>query len=215
MEIYDQLGINYSALRKPDRHIEEVIWKELGDAKTILDIGAGAGSYKPHDREVTALEPSLTMINQRPQGSPTAVRASAEDIPFRDKEFDLSMATLTIHHWKNLGKGLFKMHRVSRRQLIFTWDPSHPGFWLTQDYFPEILSIDQAIFPSFEEIEKILGPMKRLTIPISHDCTDGFGCVYWRRPQAYLLPEVRQAISTCSKIKYTERGVTKLQADLK
>ncbi|MGB6037920.1 MAG: class I SAM-dependent methyltransferase [Cryomorphaceae bacterium] len=214
MALYDRIGINYSDLRKPDHRIEKSIWKEIGEAVRILNIGAGAGSYEPKDPQVTAVEPSATMIAQRPRDAAPVIQASAEELPFGDKEFDLAMAFLTVHHWGNLEEGLFEMRRVSRRQLIFTWDPTHPGFWLTQDYFPEILAIDQAIFPPFGEIEKILGPLKRIPVSIPQDCTDGFGCAYWQRPEAYLLPEVRQAISTFAKIKETETGVRTLQTDL-
>ncbi|MCZ4410539.1 class I SAM-dependent methyltransferase [Cryomorphaceae bacterium 1068] len=214
MSLYDRIGINYSDLRKPDPRIEATIWKEIGDAKTILNIGAGAGSYEPPQRNLTAVEPSATMIAQRPEGAAPVVQASAEDLPFGLNEFDLSMAMLTLHHWKDMAKGLEEMKRVSRRQLLLTWDPHHAGCWLAQDYFPEILAIDRAIFPSFEEIEKHLGPMKRIPVPIPHDCTDGFAYAYWRRPEAYLLPEVRQAISTFTKIKETESGLSKLREDL-
>lgn len=214
MSLYDHIGTNYSDLRKPDHRIEKSIWKEIGEAVSILNIGAGAGSYEPKDRQVKAVEPSSTMIAQRPRDAAPVIQASAEDLPFGDKEFDLAMALLTIHHWKDFEQGLSEMKRVSHRQLIFTWNPNHPGFWLTQDYFPEILAIDQSIFPPFGEIEKILGPLKRIPVPIPQDCIDGFGCAYWRRPEAYLLPEVRQAISTFAKIKETETGVRKLQADL-
>ena len=214
MSLYDRIGINYSDLRKPDRRIEKSIWKEIGNAMRILNIGAGAGSYEPKDRQVTAVEPSATMMAQRPRDAAPVIQTSAEDLPFGDKEFDLAMALLTIHHWKDLEQGLSEMRRVSHRQLIFTWNPTHPGFWLTQDYFPEILAIDQAIFPDFEEFEKNLGPLKRIPVPIPSDCTDGFGCAYWQRPEAYLLPEVRQAISTFTKIKETESGIRNLRKDL-
>ena len=214
MPLYDRIGTNYRQLRIPDQHVQSAIEKAIGDAQSILNIGAGTGSYEPQGRKVTAVEPSSIMIAQRPPHAAPVVQASAEDLPFGNEEFDLAMAVLTIHHWQDLGKGLAEMKRVSHRQLIFTWDPCHPGFWLTRDYFPEILAIDQAIFPSFEEIEKQLGAMKRVNIPIPHDCTDGFGCAYWRRPEAYLQPRVRQAISTFSKIKHTEKGVNRLRSDL-
>lgn len=212
--LYDRIGINYGQLRKPDKRLQTAIEKAIGDAQTILNIGAGTGSYEPRGKEVTAVEPSSTMITQRASDAAPVVQASAENLPFGNKEFDLAMAILTIHHWGDLGKGLAEMKRVSQRQLIFTWDPCHPGFWLTRDYFPEILAIDQAIFPSFEEMKKHLGSLKRIPVPIPHDCTDGFGCAYWRRPEAYLQPRVRQAISTFSKIKLTEEGVNRLRSDL-
>jgi SAM-dependent methyltransferase len=214
MPLYDKIGLNYSELRRPDARIQAVIEREMGNASTILNVGAGAGSYEPIGRMVTAVEPSSTMIAQRPEGAATVVQASAEELPFENDSFDLSMGLLTLHHWRDKVKGLKEMKRVSRRQLLFTWDPDHSGCWVNQDYFPEIQRIDQAIFPSFEEIEKHLGPMKRIPVPIPHDCTDGFAYAYWRRPEAYLSPNVRQAISTFCKMKNVETGVKALQKDL-
>jgi SAM-dependent methyltransferase len=214
MSDYDRIGIDYRALRHPDPGIEQAIQAALDEAQTILNVGAGAGSYEPRDRKVVAVEPSATMIAQRPAWAAPVVQAAAEALPFADRQFDLALAILTLHHWQDLDRGLRELKRVAKRQMIFTWDPSHSGFWLTQEYFPEMLSIDQRIFPSFTQIEGVLGPMRRIAVPIPHDCTDGFGCAYWRRPEAYLDPQVRQAISTFHKIKGTTAGVEKLRDDL-
>jgi SAM-dependent methyltransferase len=214
MEIYDQIGNEYSKLRIPDKRIESLIHNEIGSCQNIINIGAGSGSYEPKNYNIVAVEPSKIMISQRPIGSAPVIQAYAEYLPFSDKQFDLAMALLTIHHWEDLEKGLMEMKRVSKRQLIFTWDPTFTGFWLTKDYFPEILKIDKKIFPQINFIESVLGPLKRQIVEIPHNCTDGFGSAYWRRPKAYLNPNVRAAISTFHKITNVESGLSRLRDDI-
>jgi SAM-dependent methyltransferase len=212
---YDTIGLNYAQLRKPDQRIAAMIEGKIGDARTIINVGAGTGSYEPKGRNVVAVEPSKVMIDQRPVDSAPVTQASAEDLPFQDKCFDVSLAILTVHHWTDLSKGLSEMKRVSEKQIIFTWDPSHAGFWLTQFYFPEILEIDKTCFPSFNYLEGILGPLEIETVAIPKDCTDGFGSAYWSRPEAYLSEEVRRSISTFNKLKDVHKGLKKLEDDLK
>ena len=212
---YDTIGLNYSNLRKPDPRIAALLESKLGDAQTIVNIGAGTGSYEPKNKHVIAVEPSSIMIAQRPTNSAPVTQCSAEDLPFSDNQFDLSLAILTIHHWQDQLQGLNEMKRVSKRQLIFTWNPLNPGFWLTQNYFPEILSIDKSIFPRLSSIEKVLGSLNVHPVPIPADCSDGFGCAYWNRPEAYLSDKVRLAISTFNKINKVEEGVTQLRQDIK
>lgn len=211
---YDKIGANYSSFRKPDARIASAITEQLGDARTVLNIGAGTGSYEPKDRKVIAVEPSSVMISQRPKDSAPVIQAYAEKLPFDDDQFDVALASLTIHHWDNVVKGLTEMKRVSRRQLIFTWDPLNAGFWLTQDYFPEILLIDKATFPQLSLIETVIGGLYKQSIHIPEDCSDGFGCAYWSRPEAYLSQEVRFAISTFNKILNVQDGIAKLRKDI-
>jgi ubiquinone/menaquinone biosynthesis C-methylase UbiE len=133
---YDIIGVDYANLRKADARIAAHIHAALGDAKTVLNVGAGAGNYEPTDRSVTAVEPSAEMIAQRPPHLGPAVQASADSLPFEDKSFDASMAILTIHHWPDKAKGLAEMRRVTRGSIVLlTFDPSHRGCWLT-DYLP-------------------------------------------------------------------------------
>ncbi len=212
--IYDKIGESYSTYRVPDKRIAELIHNALGDAGTVLNIGAGTGSYEPGDLTVKAVEPSATMINQRPRGSAPVVQASAEDLPFMDKQFDAAMAILTIHHWHNWRKGIQELRRVANKCVILTWDPDSDGFWLTQEYFPEILTIDRAIFPSLDDLKSVLGDFQVSVVPIPHDCTDGFGSAYWRRPDAYLSAGVRNAMSTFTKIQNLEAGLNRLKSDL-
>ncbi len=215
MELYDEIGIGYRNSRRPDPRIATAIFHALGEADTVVNVGAGAGSYEPSDRSVVAVEPSMTMIRQRRVGSAPAVQASATQLPFRDATFEAALAILTVHHWPDRARGLGELARVARdRIVILTWDPATSGFWLVDDYFPEIVEIDRRIFPSIEEFSRALGRVDVHTLPIPHDCVDGFLAAYWRRPHAYLDASVRSAISTFSKIRAIEAGLTRLRRDL-
>ena len=212
--LYDRIGVGYAERRRPDKRIAMQINSALAQCHSVLNVGAGAGSYEPADRFVVAAEPSEEMIRQRPRGAAQAVQASAERLPFRDLSFDAASAILTIHHWSNPGDGLSEMRRVAReRVVILTWDPEYPSFWLIRDYFPEILDIDRPIFPSLGEIENVIGPTESSVVPIPADCSDGFLGAYWRRPEEYLDVRARAAISAFSKFD-SAAGLARLQRDL-
>ena len=211
---YDTIGVNYSDLRKPDSRIEMVIGRALGSARTVLNVGAGAGSYEPADRQVTAVEPSAEMIRQRGVSAATVIQGYAEDLPFDDNSFDASMAILTLHHWADKEKGLKEMRRVTRgRVVVLTYDPSFRGFWLA-DYIPELVALDEGQMPRMTDYEAWLGPVEVKAVPIPHDCTDGFLCAYWRRPAAYLDPRIRAAISSFWAIGDVSTALAKLESDL-
>jgi SAM-dependent methyltransferase len=213
-QLYDEIGAGYGTLRRPDPRIATAILRALDRAETVVNVGAGAGSYEPSDRSVVAVEPSLTMIRQRRRGSALVVQASALELPFRDAAFAAALAILTVHHWPDRARGLGELARVARgRAVIVTWDPATSGFWLVEDYFPEIVELDRPIFPTLEEFGRALGPIEVRTLPIPHDCVDGFLGAYWRRPRAYLDARVRSAISTFSKIR-AEPGLARLRRDL-
>jgi len=213
LQLYDQIGAGYRTYRNPDPRIAAAIIDVLGDAKTVLNVGAGAGSYEPRDRDVTAIEPSKTMIDQRPKKSAPVVQASAMNLPFRDDTFDATMAILTIHHWPNRELGLAEMKRVTRGQcVILTWEPPATRFWLTTDYLPHFLDADRKHFPPWFNAEPDTVEIR--TIPVPHDCRDGFLCAYWRRPEAYLIPDIREAISTFSRVGNYESGLARLRRDL-
>lgn len=214
-ELYDTIGHRYAALRQPDPRIQQAIRLGLGDAQHILNVGAGAGSYEPQDCRVVTVEPSVSMIRQRAADAALLVRASAMDLPFLDQAFDASLAILTIHHWPDWRKGLQQLKRVARKRVvILTWDPSTTRFWLTDDYFPELIAIDRQIFPTIEDLRRELGQLAVSSVPIPHDCLDGFLGAYWRRPEAYLDSSVRGAISTFAKLSSTEPGLERLRRDL-
>lgn len=149
--LYDTIGVDYANLRKPDPRIAAQIGAALGPARTVLNVGAGAGSYEPSDREVTAVEPSLEMIRQRPHGAAPVVQASAESLPFADDSFDAAMAILTVHHWADKAQGLAELRRVSRGPvLVLTFDSAHRGNWLT-DYLPGLIELDERIMPPMDD----------------------------------------------------------------
>jgi SAM-dependent methyltransferase len=213
--LYDTIGIGYRALRRPDPRIAAAIIAALGRAASVVNVGAGAGSYEPADRRVVAVELSREMIRQRPAGAAPVVQASATALPFRAGAFDAALAVLTVHHWPDRAQGLAELRRVARdRVVILTWEPDAATFWLTEDYFPELVAIDRAIFPTRDELAQHLGPVELRPLPIPHDCVDGFLGAYWRRPRAYLDAAVRGAISTFSKLADVEPGLERLRRDL-
>ena len=173
-----------------------MIWDALGDADSVVNVGAGAGSYEPRDRRVVAVEPAITMIRQRTAGAAPVVRACAEALPFPNASFAAALAVLSVHHWSDWQAGLRELLRVSRRKIVlFTWDPQSEGFWLA-DYFPQLLEKDRQRFPTLAALGAVLGEIEAVPVPIPHDCSDGFMGAYWRRPSAYLDPKVRAAISS-------------------
>ncbi len=213
--LYNTIGLNYANLRKPDIRIAQRIEKVLGSAKTILNVGAGTGSYEPVDRKITAIEPSVEMIQQRSASNATVMQGRAEDLPYDDDTFDASMAILTIHHWSDQEKGVMEMRRVTRGKIVFlTFDPSFRGFWLA-DYFPALVTLDEDQMPPISDYEKWLGPVSVSPVPIPHDCSDGFLAGYWRRPAAYLEERVRAGISSFWVLDDISEGLNKLKIDLK
>ena len=210
---YDIIGINYAELRKPDPRIASIIENALGSAQTVLNVGAGTGSYEPPDRSVIAVEPSRAMIEQRSPAAARAIQASADSLPFEDKRFDASMAILTIHHWPDKEAGLREMRRVTRGSIILlTFDPAHRP-WLT-DYLPELAALDEAHMPALSDYEHWLGAVQITPVPVPHDCSDGFLYAYWRRPAAYLDTTIRSGSSSFWAIQNAESGLQQLKQDL-
>jgi SAM-dependent methyltransferase len=215
MTLYDHIGVGYSRRRIPDPRIAEQIHSALKGSNVVANVGAGTGSYEPAHCTVIAVEPSLKMIEQRPPGPQMVLQAVAEAIPLRSRSVDAAMAILTIHHWNNWRFGLRELRRISSgRVVIFTWDPAQAGFWLTDRYFPDILEKDRLIFPSIEQISQELRSPEVTEVTIPHDCTDGFLGAYWRRPESYLDPETRSAISAFAGLPGLEDGVTLLESEL-
>ncbi|MBI3896915.1 MAG: class I SAM-dependent methyltransferase [Gammaproteobacteria bacterium] len=213
-ELYDQIGRGYTSRRQQEPRIFAHIRQQLDGASAVLNVGAGVGAYEPTDLPVVAVEPSAQMISQRRQCS-NIVQAKAEALPFVDSAFDSTMAVLTLHHWQDKKKGLTECARTARKQIvIFTWDPESNGFWLVQDYFPELLSFDRAIFPTVAEIERQLGRITVQPVPIPADCVDGFLGAYWCRPQAYLDRGIRSGMSSFSRIPDVETRIDELSKDL-
>jgi SAM-dependent methyltransferase len=217
-QLYDRIGQRYSSRRHADPRWARTIRAAIGDATTILNIGAGAGSYEPPDLDVVALDPSITMLTQRPRVAPPCVAASAEAIPFRDEQFDASTCVLTIHHWLDWRRGLAEVKRVTRRRIIVvTADVFREDmtFWL-KDYFAEIDAWDRTHVQRIDDVLAELWPARVEVLPVPADCTDGFCGAYWRRPAAYLDPEVRAGVSGFNLIptEAVDRGVRNLRIDL-
>jgi SAM-dependent methyltransferase len=215
---YDTIGRTYTRTRRPDPRIARRIAVALGDARTVVNVGAGTGSYEPVDRFVVGVDPSPTMLRQRPPAAPIAVQAVAERLPFAGSTFDAAMATLTLHHWPNVERGLAEMRRVARRQVIFFFEPSTSmDYWLVGDYCPEVLDLpSERNAPGTDAIAAVLDVRSVEPVPVPADCTDGFGGAYWNRPERYLDPEVQAGISSFAQLDapLRERLTQRLRADL-
>lgn len=214
--IYDDgFGEGYALQRRPDPRIAAPILSALGDAASVINVGAGAGSYEPADRIVQAVEPSELMISQRPRDGAPCVRGSAESLPFNADAFDAAMAVLTIHHWSDWRAGLKEMRRVAlRRIVLLTFDAEASDFWLTRDYFPDLMALDRRIMPALDDLAQELGPFQAAPVCIPHDCVDGFLGAYWRRPHLYLDPMVRRSMSSFARID-ADKGLKRLASDLR
>jgi SAM-dependent methyltransferase len=218
VQLYDSIGVTYTVTRRTEPRIAARIWAALGDARTVLNVGAGTGSYEPSDRDVTAVEPSAVMRAQRPAGAAPCVDANAESLPFEDQTFDVAMALSTVHHWQDPIAGLREMRRVARRVVVFTHDASEAGwrrrFWLTRDYLPEVAEFSLGR-PSLTEQAGAIGARVE-SVLIPWDCADGFFEAYWRRPEAYLDDHVRRGISVWARVgpEAEQRAVRSLGDDL-
>lgn len=217
--IYDRIGHGYTATRGADPRIAAAIEAALGDARTVVNVGAGAGAYEPVHARVIAVEPSIAMIRQRRRGAAAVLRAVAESLPLRDASVDAALAVLTVHHWTDVGQGLDEACRVARRRVvILTWDPAaHRSFWLTADYLPEIVELDGARFPAIEAIRSRFSRSLVRPLAIPHDCRDGFLGAFWREPAAYLDPQVRAGMSGFAQLPAgaADRGLARLAEDLR
>lgn len=199
---YGVIGKTYSQYRQPDPRIARLVWNALGDARTVLNVGAGAGSYEPTDLQVTAVEPSDSMRKQRPESLSPAVDAVAEALPFSDDYFDAAMTTFSVHQWSDLQAGLAEMRRVTRGPVvILTCDPELlDRFWLTE-YAPDVIHTERRRYPSIPQLQQGLGgTVTADLVPIPLDCTDGFNEAYYGRPEQLLLPGARAACSAWSFI---------------
>jgi SAM-dependent methyltransferase len=214
---YGVIGRGYTAYRQPDPAIASLIHRSLGEARRVLNVGAGAGSYEPLNREVTAVEPSASMRAQRPTELARAINAVAESLPFPDASFDASMAIFTIHQWKNLDKGLREMRRVTRGPVvILSCAPDLvERFWLA-DYAPGMAAVEASRYPAIEQLAAALGNVEVQSVPIPLHCTDGFNEAYYGRPESFLDEGARLANSAWSFVdRATSDGyVAHLRRDL-
>ena len=214
-ELYDEIGLGYARYRQPDPAIEAAVVAALGDARSVVSVGSGAGSYEPRHRRVVAVEPSVVMISQRPSGAAPVVRAVAEALPFRPRSFDAALAVLTVHHWPDLDAGLAELRRVAERQVILTIDGElHRSHWL-RDYIPEIDRIFRAV-PPVDAVAEGVGARVIEAIPLAHDTPDGMTVAYWRRPALYLDAARRAGGSAFQQVDplALQRGLGRLEEDV-
>jgi len=216
--LYDEIGRGYAYVRVEDPRLARPIWDALGDARTVVNVGAGAGSYEPRDREVTAVEPSAVMIAQRPATAAHAVLAVAEHLPFPDDSFDAAMAVVTLHHWDDVDAGLREMRRVARRRVVVvTYDPALEGdLWIARDYIREPVVHTFSSLPSIRRILKTLPDAEVRPLLIPNDCSDRMFAALWARPEEYLDPEVRAATSVWQRLPpdVVARAIDNLRGDL-
>lgn len=195
---YDTIGRGYSDHRRADPRIAAAIASALDGARTVVNVGAGTGSYEPIDRPVVAIEPSTAMALQRDPSLPPAVLGVAESLPLADKSADAAMAVLTLHHWNDLPRGLAELTRVARRRVVLlTIDvPAETDMWLFRDYAPEIAEYDARVFPSMADLSRRLNvPTRVVAVPVPADCVDGMLLSFWSRPEAVLDAGARAATS--------------------
>jgi SAM-dependent methyltransferase len=215
---YETGGRGYAVQRRTDPRIAAYVHAALGPAATVINVGAGAGSYEPADRVVTAIEPSAAMRAQRPAHLVPAVDAVAEDLPFGDDSFDAAMAMVTVHQWRDAEQGLRELRRVSRGPVVvLTFDGDALDiFWLAR-YVPELITAERRRYPAIDQIRAVLGGQSAVTpIPVPIDCVDGFTEAYYARPEAFLDPAVRRSQSAWGFVEPAaeERAVARLRDDL-
>jgi SAM-dependent methyltransferase len=215
---YETNGHGYASIRRPDPRIAALVADALGDARTVLNVGAGAGSYEPLDRHVVAVEPSAAMRAQRPPSLAPAVDASAEQLPFDDGSFDAVMATVTVHQWRDLDRGLAELRRVARGPVVvLTFDgDALDRFWLA-DYVPELIAAERRRYPAIASLAAALGSSATVAeVPVPIDCIDGFTEAFYARPERFLDPQVRAAQSAWGFVtpEATARAVAHLRQDL-
>jgi ubiquinone/menaquinone biosynthesis C-methylase UbiE len=215
---YDRVGLNYSEFRRADPRIEARVLAALGDAGSVVNVGAGSGSYEPRDREVIAVEPSPVMIAQRPAGAAPALEGTAEALPLADQSVDAAMGVFTIHHWSDLAAGLAEMRRVARKRIVLaTIDAAkNAEIWTLAEYFPEAMRAEEEKMPTMPELEALLPGAEIEAVPMPSRCRDEFTSALWDRPEMFLDPAVLRASSLWHSLppESIERGQARLRADL-
>ena len=217
MPLYDEIGTGYAGRRRVDPRLAIPLHAALGNARRVLNVGAGTGSYEPSDRRVVALEPSSEMIRQRRAGLAPVIQGQAESMPFATESFDAVMTVLSAHHWSDRQAGFAELRRVAQRRVVLTFDPEvHNRMWL-MDYLPEIRDLRSASGLTIDEVVNGVGGGTVTALPVPHDCRDGMTVAFWRRPEAYLDPEVRLGSSSLRELdsKPLERGLAGLDRDLR
>lgn len=215
--LYNEIGQSYAATRGEDSRIAALIWDAVGPGRSLLNVGAGTGSYEPDDRDVVAVEPSAIMIAQRRARSRLVVRGVAEHLSFPTRSFDAALAVLTVHHWTDREAGLAELRRVSRRQVVLFFEPLESHQFWALDYFEEARDLPtEKNAPSEDLLRGCLNVREVRPALVPNDCTDGFGTAFWARPEAYLEPDVQNGMSWLALLPAAARarGTAKLARDL-
>lgn len=215
--VYDRIGRHYTAHRCADPRWEALVAEQIGDARHVVNVGAGTGSYEPLGCRVVAIEPSVVMLEQRTADAAPAVRAVAADLPVTDGWADVVMAILTVHHWADWERGLAELCRVAPRRVVFAIDfEVHSHFWLLQEYLPEVLERTLACSPGADAVAEAIGATTSIDMPVYRDLRDGVLGAYWCRPEAYLDHGVRANNSgiALAHPETTAVGIARLEADL-
>jgi SAM-dependent methyltransferase len=221
MARYDRIGVGYARTRRPDPELRARIEAALGEARTVVDVGAGTGSYEPEGRHVVAIEPSDVMAAQRPPELPPAIRATAGRLPLRDDSVDAAMAILTVHHWDaEREAGVRELRRVATGPVVILTYVSEVSneMWLMKEYLPEVADLDRQIFPGVDQLTAWLGGAVRVeTIPIHRDSPDWMLGAFWAHPERVLSPDARNATSGFARMPQAtvDRVVAALERDLR
>lgn len=215
---YDEIGLNYGNFRRADPRIAAAVRGALGDTRSVVNVGAGTGSYEPEDIDVIAVEPSPVMIAQRPPTAAPALRGAAEALPLDDDSVDAAMGIFTIHHWDDLEAGIAEMRRVARRRIVLlTIDAEvNAGIWTLSAYFPEAMALEREVMPTMELLAAALPAARAEVVPAPSRCLDGFTSALWDRPELFLEPAVLRNSSLWHRLPTAaiERGQARLRADL-
>lgn len=213
-ELYERLGLAYGQARRADPRIDDLVAAAIGDARSVINVGAGTGSYEPSGRYVVAVEPALTMRARRPARAAPCVDASAEALPFDDRSFDVAMAVYTDFHWSDRALGIAEMRRVARRAVVLLTVDSVTAdrYWLIRDYFPQ----GKDLFAPVADLLSMLPGAEARTVMIPDDCQDGFVQAFWKRPHALHDPEIRSSMALFGRMPDDEvkAGIDRLRVDL-
>lgn len=218
---YDRIGSGYARRRREDPALRARIHAALGAGRTVVNVGAGAGSYEPRDRHVIAVEPSDVMAAQRPPELSPAIRATADALPLRDESVDAAMAVVTVHHWDDgQERGVRELRRVARGPVVIvTFDAEVCGrMWLAADYLPEVAELDRRTFPTIAQLRAWLGGTSTVeVVPVAADTPDGTFAAFWAHPERVLDPDARAATSGFARMapEVVTRAVTALEGDLR